>query len=121
MPIRSASRAFGFEPPGDPMSDSDHDVRLKTTGRNDHCPCGSGKKYKKCHLAEDEGARNATLKTLEEEAVAKAKASKDTEAELDTKGADQSAQPTKRHKKERGSKGRSSDGAPKNLPRRSAV
>jgi len=19
------------------------------TGRNDHCPCGSGKKYKKCH------------------------------------------------------------------------
>jgi hypothetical protein len=27
-------------------------------GRNDLCPCGSGKKYKKCHLDEDEaGAR----------------------------------------------------------------
>jgi preprotein translocase subunit SecA len=23
-------------------------------GRNDPCPCGSGKKYKKCHLAQDE-------------------------------------------------------------------
>ena len=28
--------------------------RLKNTGRNDSCPCGSGKKYKKCHLAQDE-------------------------------------------------------------------
>jgi preprotein translocase subunit SecA len=23
----------------------------KTVGRNDPCPCGSGKKYKKCHGA----------------------------------------------------------------------
>ena len=30
--------------------------RLAGTGRNDPCPCGSGKKYKKCHLASDEGA-----------------------------------------------------------------
>jgi tetratricopeptide (TPR) repeat protein len=30
-------------------------ARLASTGRNDPCPCGSGKKYKKCHLAEDEG------------------------------------------------------------------
>ena len=29
--------------------------RLGATGRNDVCPCGSGKKYKKCHLQEDEG------------------------------------------------------------------
>ncbi len=28
-------------------------------GRNDPCPCGSGKKYKKCHLDEDAGARRA--------------------------------------------------------------
>jgi tetratricopeptide (TPR) repeat protein len=28
--------------------------RFVSTGRNDPCPCGSGKKYKKCHLAEDE-------------------------------------------------------------------
>src|SRR5450631_3877236 len=31
-------------------------VRLAGTGRNDSCPCGSGKKYKKCHLAADEQA-----------------------------------------------------------------
>jgi tetratricopeptide (TPR) repeat protein len=30
-------------------------TRLGSTGRNDACPCGSGKKYKKCHLIEDEG------------------------------------------------------------------
>jgi uncharacterized protein YecA (UPF0149 family) len=24
-------------------------------GRNELCPCGSGKKYKKCHLWEDQG------------------------------------------------------------------
>jgi uncharacterized protein YecA (UPF0149 family) len=23
-------------------------------GRNDPCPCGSGKKYKKCHLASEQ-------------------------------------------------------------------
>ena len=28
--------------------------RLAATGRNDLCPCGSGKKYKKCHLRADE-------------------------------------------------------------------
>ncbi len=26
---------------------------MKTAGRNDPCPCGSGKKYKKCCLAAD--------------------------------------------------------------------
>jgi tetratricopeptide (TPR) repeat protein len=31
-------------------------ARLAATGRNDACPCGSGKKYKKCHLQADEGA-----------------------------------------------------------------
>ena len=30
--------------------------RLADTGRNDACPCGSGKKYKKCHLVADEAA-----------------------------------------------------------------
>ena len=29
-------------------------MRNKTVGRNDPCPCGSGKKYKRCCLAEDE-------------------------------------------------------------------
>lgn len=31
-------------------------ARLASTGRNELCPCGSGKKYKKCHLAADEQA-----------------------------------------------------------------
>ncbi len=31
-------------------------ARLAGTGRNDVCPCGSGKKYKKCHLVADEAA-----------------------------------------------------------------
>jgi uncharacterized protein len=26
--------------------------KTATPGRNDPCPCGSGKKYKKCHGAE---------------------------------------------------------------------
>ena len=40
-----------------PVSDAGYEERLKATGRNDNCPCGSGRKYKKCHLAEDERAR----------------------------------------------------------------
>jgi tetratricopeptide (TPR) repeat protein len=31
-------------------------ARLSNAGRNDACPCGSGKKYKKCHLRADEAA-----------------------------------------------------------------
>ncbi|MGD0836154.1 MAG: SEC-C metal-binding domain-containing protein [Polyangia bacterium] len=31
-------------------------ARLSATGRNDPCPCGSGRKYKKCHLVADEAA-----------------------------------------------------------------
>ena len=106
------------------MSDSDYEMRLKATGRNDRCPCGSGKKYKKCHLAEDEAARTATLKALEEEAMARAKAAKDAEdgeGQADTKGADKSKGSTRRPKEQFGSKGRASDGKPKNIPRRGAV
>ncbi len=34
-----------------------HDVgEMAKTGRNDPCPCGSGKKYKQCCLARDEAA-----------------------------------------------------------------
>ena len=29
-------------------------MRNKTVGRNDPCPCGSGRKYKRCCLAADE-------------------------------------------------------------------
>ena len=103
------------------MGDSDYEVRLKTTGRNDRCLCGSGKKYKKCHLAEDEGTRAATLKVLESEAMAKPKAAKDAEAESDTEGSYKRTRSTKRQKKQFVSQGRASDGKPKNIPRRGAV
>jgi tetratricopeptide (TPR) repeat protein len=36
-------------------------ARLSSSGRNDPCPCGSGKKYKKCHLLGDEAATMAPL------------------------------------------------------------
>jgi preprotein translocase subunit SecA len=40
----------GFLPWGAPMaSPSDAELRDPKIGRNDLCPCGSGKKYKKCH------------------------------------------------------------------------
>lgn len=35
-------------------------------GRNDPCWCGSGKKYKKCHLDADDGAARAHAKALDE-------------------------------------------------------
>ncbi len=38
----------------------------KQLGRNDPCHCGSGKKYKNCHLAKDEdAARVARAKAAE--------------------------------------------------------
>ncbi len=41
-------------------------------GRNDRCPCGSGKKYKACCLTKDEAA--------EHEQLAKAQAARDSQA-----------------------------------------
>jgi len=32
----------------------DRNMRAKDLGRNDLCWCGSGNKYKRCHLADDE-------------------------------------------------------------------
>ena len=33
---------------------------IPVLGRNDRCWCGSGKKYKTCHLAADDRKRQAT-------------------------------------------------------------
>jgi Tfp pilus assembly protein PilF len=38
-------------------------ARLAAADRNDPCPCGSGKKYKKCHLRGDETATLAPVAT----------------------------------------------------------
>jgi len=45
----------------------------KVPGRNDPCPCGSGKKYKNCHLDKDEAAaRDARAKAAAEAKAAPA-------------------------------------------------
>ena len=41
---------------------------LKKIGRNDPCWCGSGKKYKDCHLALDEKINSYKLKGMENSA-----------------------------------------------------
>ena len=42
------------------------DSAIGKAGRNDPCPCGSGKKYKQCCLDKDEaGARAARTKAAE--------------------------------------------------------
>jgi len=33
---------------------------LPKIGRNDPCPCGSGKKYKSCHMKNDDGEAEAS-------------------------------------------------------------
>jgi len=53
-------------------------------GRNDPCHCGSGQKYKKCHLAKDDAARSAELAAAAATAAA-AQAKADAEAEAEKK------------------------------------
>ena len=54
----------------------------KELGRNDPCHCGSGKKYKHCHLLKDEeAARKARVKAAE----AAAKAAESVPAEDEKK------------------------------------
>ena len=36
-------------------------TQIGKAGRNDACPCGSGKKYKKCHGLKQAGARGNTV------------------------------------------------------------
>ncbi len=45
-PLIATARAPGS---GAPPSAAPHLPEIKKIGRNDACPCGSGKKYKKCH------------------------------------------------------------------------
>jgi preprotein translocase subunit SecA len=50
-------------PRGAPPPSIARPQRVRTgprVGRNDPCPCGSGKKYKKCHMPIDEGVESGT-------------------------------------------------------------
>ena len=60
MPQRKAPRTIETHGEAPPPSDKQpaHVPIVRAgprVGRNDPCPCGSGKKYKKCHMAADEG------------------------------------------------------------------
>jgi SEC-C motif len=59
-------------------------------GRNDPCHCGSGQKYKKCHLPTDDAARSAELAAAAAVA-AEAQAKADAEAEAEKKDEEKAA------------------------------
>lgn len=110
------------------MSFEELQERLKA-GRNDPCPCGSGKKYKKCHRAEDEQAVHVELKRREQEAkdAAAAAAAAGEDAEGDEAAAKDGGAGAKRQRpgdlgrQQSGAKDRSLNTPAKNLPRRKAV
>lgn len=64
------------------MTADDFAARLKDTGRNDDCPCGSGKKYKKCCLHSDEQKQSASMAKTQKDAADKAAKEKE-ESEKD--------------------------------------
>jgi len=47
-------------PPAPPPASAPVRHTAPRVGRNDPCPCGSGKKYKKCHMPIDEGVESRT-------------------------------------------------------------
>jgi len=55
-------------------------------GRNDPCHCGSGEKYKKCHLPKDNAERSAELAALGATAAAAQAKADAEEAEAKEKG-----------------------------------
>jgi preprotein translocase subunit SecA len=54
------SKKLVFNLSGDEERPKEPAKSQKVAGRNDPCPCGSGKKYKKCHMLTDEGAETGT-------------------------------------------------------------
>jgi hypothetical protein len=108
------------------MSLEESRLRRKSAGRNDPCPCGSGKKYKKCHAAEDEAAVSEELAKQHAVAVAEA-ADAEAAAEHDPKRAAGGKAPGNDPKGPRGSsKGSGSTAGAvasraASLPRRGAV
>ena len=102
------------------MDESDFIERLKNTGRNDSCPCGSGKKYKKCHLFEDEAARSKEIKEQQAE-LEKANAEKEEDENSEETAEDKKANKSKFNAGGSGKKFQmNKSNKPSNIPRRSA-
>ena len=106
------------------MSDDSYSERLKTTKRNDPCPCGSGRKYKKCHLETDEAAQHVATQAAKAAAdAAAAAAAASTEAAEPAATKKESAGGAERStaRENKPSRGTAGNPRPKNLPRRKAV
>jgi hypothetical protein len=101
------------------MSDTDYEQRMKT-GRNEPCPCGSGKKYKKCHSAADQTARSEALKAIEAEAAERAAKAAADEDDEEGAGSAKSKQTERQKKSAAGSKS-ATGGKPNNIRRRGFV
>jgi SEC-C motif len=107
--------------------------RYKSTGRNDACPCGSEKKYKKCHHSEDSAMVSAELTRLADKGKADAEAKAAEEAEQEESegkkgtgkaGAKKTGAAAAGRNGNAGGKGGSRSGqtkATQSLPRRGAV
>ena len=99
------------------MSEDSYSERLKSTKRNDPCPCGSGRKYKKCHLEEDEAALHAAAKKAAEAAAVALDAGEQSTA----KNASSASVERPAARQNKPSRGAAANPRPKNLPRRKAV
>jgi len=99
------------------VSDDSYSERLKTTKRNDPCPCGSGRKYKKCHLEEDEAVLHAAAKKAAEAAAVALDAAEQSGA----KNAASTSVERPAARQNKPSPGAAGNPRPKNLPRRKAV
>ena len=98
------------------MNVTEYEKRLKT-GRNEPCPCGSGKKYKKCHLTEDEAAKHADfVKAAQEREDAAAESEGDGE-----KAGSKKSGTIHKNFHERSGRANKSKGGKQNIPRRGAV
>jgi hypothetical protein len=105
------------------MASEDYQERLKTTGRNDPCPCGSQQKYKKCHQAKDEAELHAERQRQAKEDEAAHAAASEAEAD-EARAGKASLDPTRgdRRRHHAHSPGEGGQAArPKNLPRRGAI
>ena len=98
-------------------------TRLKETSRNDPCPCGSGKKYKKCHQESDSEARREADRVLAKqqapEVVEEESAGQESEEQGKKKPAPVRFQPKRRSEKVYGGSKSASKGKKTNIPRRS--
>lgn len=96
------------------MRKDDYRSRLKQTGRNDACPCGSGRKYKRCHLREDEASERSELA-----AAASEREATPTGTELD--GGDGDKAKKWRNERRKVGEARSGSNTHPAIPRRGAI